>query len=147
MIRAAIGAGLLFLASSSAAVAIPARNQYLLKCSGCHLADGEGMPSQGIPNFIGQVGMFAGIPEGRVYIMHVPGVIGSSLSDREISTVLNYIMKNFAGQSFQAGSKLFTADEVARLRAENIGNVVEYRRKVANILASRGLTAPAYPWP
>ncbi|MFT8420063.1 MAG: hypothetical protein ABF665_00845 [Gluconacetobacter sp.] len=147
MIRTIIGAGLLVLASSCAAVAMPTRNEYLLKCSGCHLADGEGMPSHGIPNFIGQVGMFADIPEGRAYIMHVPGVVGSSLSDQDISAVLNYIMKTFAGKSLSPDSRPFTAEEVARLRAESIGNVVEYRRKVANTLAARGLTAPAYPWP
>ncbi|GAA4490354.1 c-type cytochrome [Gluconacetobacter tumulicola] len=143
---------ILFIASallfSSSALAEPsARTRYLLKCSGCHLPDGSGEISGGIPNFVGSVGVFADLPEGRAYLMHVPGVIGSSMDDKGISDVMNYIMETFAGTSLSSDYRSFSPREVSELRKKNIGNLVEYRRKVAALLNKRGVTLPPYPWP
>ncbi|NVN10899.1 c-type cytochrome [Nguyenibacter vanlangensis] len=137
----------ILLFSGNALAEPSARTRYLLKCSGCHLPDGSGEISGGIPNFVGQVGVFADLPEGRAYLMHVPGVIGSSLDDREIAEVMNYIMKSFAGASLGRDYRSFSPQEVSALRKEDIGNLVEYRRKVAALLKRRGVALPAYPWP
>lgn len=139
-------AALLLSAGAEAAERAPQVN-YLLRCQGCHLADGSGLPKAGIPDFVGQVGIFAGLPEGRQYLLHVPGVIGSSLSDKEIADVLNYIMETYSGPSLPDGYQSFTAEEVMDLRAMDIGNVVKYRRLVAEKLAALGIAAPDYPWP
>ena len=124
----------------------PATN-YVLKCIGCHLQDGSGLPAAGIPDFVDQVGVFARLPEGRAYLLHVPGVIGSSLSDDEIAALLNYVMEIYAGDSLPAAFEPFTAIDVASLRAAEIGNVVKYRRVVAAKLAEHGIDVPDYPWP
>ena len=124
----------------------PATN-YVLKCIGCHRQDGSGLPSAGIPDFVGKVGVFAQLPEGRAYLLHVPGVIGSSLSDKEIADLLNYVMDNYAGSSAPIPSAPFSADEVAALRATEVGNVVKYRRVVAAKLAKDGIEVADYPWP
>lgn len=120
---------------------------YILKCVGCHLADGSGLPSAGIPDFVDKVGVFARLPEGRAYLLHVPGVIGSSLSDKEIADMLNYVMETYAGESLPVPFEPFTADAVAGLRATEVGNVVKYRRVVADRLAEDGIEVPDYPWP
>lgn len=120
---------------------------YLLRCQGCHLADGTGLPKAGIPDFVDQVGVFAAIPEGRQYLMHVPGVIGSSLSDQEIADVLNYVMETYSSSSLPDDYQPFTAEEVMSLRTTEIGNVVKYRRTVAEKLAQLGLATADYPWP
>lgn len=133
-------------ATTQAADRLPEVN-YLLRCQGCHLSDGTGLPSAGIPDFVGQVGVFLAVPEGREYIMHVPGVIGSSLSDKEIAELMNYILDTWAGASVPEGAEPFTAEEVAELRGLQIGNVVKYRRVVVEKLAALGLSAPDYPWP
>ncbi|MCX5497247.1 hypothetical protein OSH11_21285 [Kaistia dalseonensis] len=124
-----------------------ATTNYVLKCIGCHLQDGSGLPSAGIPDFVGKVGVFARLPEGRAYLLHVPGVIGSSLSDREIADLLNYVMDIYAGESLPVPYEPFTADEVAALRATEIGNVVKYRRVIAAKLAEEGIELADYPWP
>lgn len=142
----AVMIALLATGMASAAERTPTAN-FVLKCAGCHLTDGTGMPGSGIPDFVGKVGVFAAVPEGRAYLLHVPGVIGSSLSDAEIAEVLNYIMEKWAGPSLPADYKPFDAAEVAVLRAEKIGNAVKYRRIVVDKLEAMGLTAADYPWP
>lgn len=140
-------AALLLVSTTVQAAERSPQVNYLLRCQGCHLADGAGLPAAGIPDFVDQVGVFAGLAEGRQYLMHVPGVIGSSLSDHEIADVLNYIMETYSGSSLPAGFQPFTAGEVASLRATEIGNVVKYRRVVVDKLAQLGLAAADYPWP
>lgn len=140
--------GLLVAAAGTAEAADrTAATNYVLRCIGCHVQDGSGLPSAGIPDFVGKVGVFARLPEGRAYLLHVPGVIGSSLSDREIAELLNYIMETYAGPSLPDPYLPFTAGEVGTLRARDIGNVVKYRRVVAAKLEAQGLDVADYPWP
>ena len=124
-----------------------AQTNYVLRCLGCHLPDGTGLPGAGIPDFVGKVGVFAGLPEGRAYLLHVPGVIGASLSDGEIADLLNYIMETWAGDSLPAAYQPFDAAEVSVLKAQSVGNVVNYRRVVADKLEAQGLSVAEYPWP
>ena len=137
----------LVFATGAVAADRTAETNYVLRCIGCHVADGTGLPGAGIPNFVDQVGVFAGLPEGRAYLMHVPGVIGSSLSDAEIADVLNYIMEKWAGPSLPPNYVPFSAGEVATLRVAKVGNAVKYRRIVAERLAAAGIEVPEYPWP
>lgn len=125
----------------------PAPVNYILRCVGCHLPDGTGLPSAGIPDFVGKVGVFAGSQGGRRYLLHVPGVINSGLGDQETADLLNYIMDTYAGSSVGDGWAPFTAQEVAVLKADNVGNVVAYRRKIAAELAAQGYSVADYPWP
>lgn len=124
-----------------------AKANFVLKCVGCHLSDGTGMPASGIPDFVGKVGVFAAIPEGRAYLLHVPGVIGSSLTDGQIADVLNYIMDTWAGASLPNHYVPFDAAEVSALRKQDIGNAVNYRRTVVEKLETLGLSTADYPWP
>lgn len=142
----AIVIALLATGIASGAERTPKAN-FILKCAGCHLSDGTGMPASGIPDFVGKVGVFAALPEGRAYLLHVPGVIGSSLTDAQIADVLNYLMETWAGASLPADYAPFDAAEVAALRAQSIGNAVKYRRVVVDKLESMGLAAADYPWP
>lgn len=125
----------------------PAAVNYVLRCTGCHLQDGTGLPSAGIPDFVGKVGVFTDTPERRRYLLHVPGVINSGLTDTETAALLNYIMKNYAGPSLPASYKAFTAEEVGALKREDVGNVVAYRRKLADVLRAEGVAVAEYPWP
>jgi mono/diheme cytochrome c family protein len=124
-----------------------ARTNYVLRCIGCHTADGTGLPNAGIPDFVGKIGAFAHTADGRAYLLHVPGVIGSSLSAAETADVLNYIMDTWGGASLPRDYTRFTADEVTELKARSIGNVVKFRHKVAADLAADGIAVADYPWP
>lgn len=138
---------LLALAAPAAAAERSAPVNYVLRCVGCHLQDGTGLPAAGIPDFVGQVGVFATSQEARAYLLHVPGVINSGLGDAETADLLNYIMQTYAGASLPQPYAPFTADEVAVLKVTNVGNVVAYRRKLAIALAAQGYVVADYPWP
>lgn len=118
---------------------------FLLRCSGCHMSDGSGVPASGIPPFPGFIDSFAADPDGRTYMAHVPGVIGSGLSDAEIAAVLNYLIDKW-GRAPEAVDR-FTADEVAARRAAPVPDVVAYRRALVVRLTAAGSPVAQYPWP
>ena len=147
-LRSTILASVLALApfGAMAAERSPHAN-FILRCAGCHALDGSGHPVGGIPDFRGLVGAFATDEATRAYLAHVPGVIGASLSDAEIAAVLNYIMETWAGTSLPDPYMAFTADEIAVLRAKDVGDVVSYRRELVEDLTAHGIKTAEYPWP
>jgi len=124
-----------------------AATNYMLRCMGCHGVDGSGTITGGIPDFRNYVGSFAATPMGRAYLLHVPGVIASGLSDEEVAEVLNYIMRRWGGASLPEDFKPFTAQEAADLEKHDIGDVVEYRRQVIAQFRKSNRPIPPYPWP
>jgi len=138
---------LAMMAPAGPAWAQSAHIDYMLKCSGCHGADGSGTPDRGIPDFRGYVDGFGRTEAGRIYVMHVPGVVNSSLPNARIAAVINYVMASFGAPGTRAGVPPFTAEEVDRLRAVPVPDVVAYRREVAAELAKAGIPVAGYPWP
>ena len=123
-----------------------ARSLYMLKCSGCHRVDGQGAPEAGIPPFPGFIAPLARNDDGRVYIAHVPGIMGSRLSNEQLADVLNYVIDEWAGED-AADTPRFTTEELAALREVPVTNIVEYRRDVVNQLIEAGDPVADYPWP
>jgi cytochrome c553 len=144
--KSAIVCALLAWAHGQAAERSVAAN-YALRCSGCHGIDGSGNPAAGIPDFRGYIGAFAEDDEGRTYVLHVPGVAMSSLSDREISAVVNYLIGTWAGASLRAELIPFTPEEVGVRRAQPITDVVAFRRRIVARLGRAGIRTADYPWP
>ena len=126
--------------------ATPARSMYLLKCSGCHRADGQGAVDAGVPPFPGFVGSLAADANGRNYMLHVPGVRGSGLSDADLTRVMNYLLDTWSPHTPRPIQR-FTSDEVSRLRAQSLDDVVGYRRTLVARLRKTGAPIAAYPWP
>jgi len=87
---------------------------YLLHCQGCHLADGAGRPGA-IPSLVG-VARFAAAPEGRAYLVGVPGSAQAPLSDAVLAEVLNWMLAAFGPAEVAARVAPFEAAEVARYR-------------------------------
>lgn len=135
------------LLPAASAWAQSAHIDYMLKCSGCHGADGSGTPDRGIPDFRGYVDGFGRTESGRTYVMHVPGVINSSLPNARIAAVMNYVIASFGAPGTRAGVPPFTTEEVDRLRAVPVPDVVAYRREVAAELVKAGIPVAGYPWP
>ena len=109
--------------------------------------DGTGSANGGIPDFRGLVGAFAGDDDGRTYVMHVPGVVGSGLSDAEIAGVMNYVFETWGEKSLPAPYVPFTPDEVTARRARPVDDVVAFRRDVVEKLSAQGISTADYPWP
>ncbi len=144
---AAVLSVVLALGTAAAVAQEAGRTNFILRCGGCHGMDGAGSEVGGIPDFRNYVGAFAHSEDGRRYVMHVPGVVGASLSDKQIADVMNYVMTTWGEASLPADYAPFTEAEVTMLRAEPVGDVVAYRRKVAADLMAQGIATAGYPWP
>lgn len=137
-------AGMLLAATAVQAADHSARFNYILKCAGCHTGTGKGLPHAGIPPFPGYIDAFARDDDGRTYMIHVPGVVGASLSDAQVADVLNYVVESWGDPSAVAP---FTAEEVRVRRAKAVPDVVVYRRQLVKRLKAEGAQVADYPWP
>ena len=134
-----IGLAMSLMLLGAAAVAAevnPQRAQfnYQMSCQGCHAPDGSG--ASAVPRMRGAVGMFLDLPEGREYLVRVPGSAVSALEDAELAEVLNWIVQEFAGESLTAPFEPYSAHEVGRLRQQPLNEVVQYRAQLIARIAS-----------
>ncbi|WP_085314480.1 c-type cytochrome [Derxia lacustris] len=138
-------AGPALLPSAALAGELSPGANYLLRCAGCHGIEGHGAPESGIPPFPGLVDPFYRDAQGRTYLLHVPGVVSSSLSAQEIAAVLNYIAARWA--KAPAGIARFDAAEVSQRMAEPVADVVAFRRGLVEKYRAAGVEVAPYPWP
>ena len=82
-------------ATASFAADDPARERYLLHCSGCHRLDGVGVPGT-TPSLHG-LGALLEHAGGRAYLGSVPGVAQAPLGDAELAVLLNWVIETFSG--------------------------------------------------
>lgn len=123
-----------------------ARVQYLHHCSGCHLADGSGSPAKGIPSMRGVLGQFLKVPGGREFIVQVPGVMNSPLSDRDIANLMNWLLPALSADTLPTPASPYTAAEIARLRQSRPADVMAVRASLLNRMREAGLAEqPAVP--
>lgn len=115
-----------------------ARSNFLLHCSGCHQPDGSGSPENGIPNMKDRVGHFLRIPEGRAFLVQVPGTAQSSLGDAETAELLNWMVGALSLSAAPPNFLPYTRDEVARLRAWPLDDVAAVRASVVGRLQKMG---------
>lgn len=135
-----VTAGLATLLAGAQAIASPAED-YMLYCMGCHGADARGVPGK-VPPLAGSLALFMRTPEGRDYVLRVPGAANSALSDAQLCAVLNWL----AGHYGAAGNEppaAFTAAEVAASRHVPLASVQAARREVVRQLAATGRAPPA----
>ena len=135
---------LLLLAATAVATAAdgPAsdrgRIDYILHCSGCHALDGSGVSNKGIPAVKGQIGYYLQLPEGRAFIMQVPGLLAAGMSDERAAGVVNWMVEYFAGPSMPAEFMPYTAEEAKRYRLSKPADVIGTRRAIAAKLNAAG---------
>lgn len=119
------------LAACDAAQADPARARanYLLHCMGCHTEDGTGLEGK-VPSMRGTLARIARSPEGRAYLLRVPGVTQSTLSAAEIAEVLNWALAEFSEVKAVRAVAPFTAEEVAAYKSRPLLEVLATRDAV-----------------
>lgn len=100
---------------------------YLLHCSGCHMPDGSGL-SHVVPTLHDVPGRMLAKPEGRSYIVRVPGAAQAPISDRKLAQVLNWILTEFSSTTLPDDFQPLTAEEVARSRSQLLADPLKYRR-------------------
>ena len=92
------------------------QSDYVEHCSGCHGMQGNSAPAE-IPVLRDRVGYFMCTREGRDYLIRLPNVAYSAISDnQELADMMNFVVFGLGGKSAPKGTKPFTASEVARLR-------------------------------
>jgi hypothetical protein len=89
---------------------------WTLNCQGCHRFDGSGSDATA-PGIAGTVAKFLLVPGGREYLIRVPGVATSPLSDANLAEVMNWMLWRFDKENLTASFQPYTAAEVAPLRA------------------------------
>ena len=140
---------LVLLAATPAAAADPeirpdldhyagAALDYAHRCRGCHGLQGEGTPGH-IPRLAGFVGWYTHLPEGREYLMRVPGVARSQLDDVRLAAVLNWMLANLSPEETAPGFRVFTAEEVGQARRQPLQGRTEKRAWLLGELRKREL--------
>jgi hypothetical protein len=93
------------------------QSDYVEHCSGCHGMQGDSAPAE-IPVLRGRVGYFLCTQEGREYLIRLPNVAYSAITDdQELADMMNFVVFGLGGNSAPKTAKPYTAGEVARLRA------------------------------
>lgn len=115
-----------------------ARIDYLLHCSGCHGQDGIGNPEKGIPHFAGQIGHFLRLPEGREFILQVPGLLSAGMPDERAARVVNWMLQQFAGASLPENFAPLTTEEAKLARETRPADIMARRNAIYQRLLSQG---------
>ena len=102
---------------------------YLLHCSGCHMPDGSGL-SPVVPTLHYVIGRMLAEPEGRSYIVRVPGVSQAPINDEKLTEVLNWILTEFSSNTLPENFKPLTLNEVRRARSQLLADPLKYRSEL-----------------
>ena len=121
----------------------PMLTVYTLNCSGCHGADGVGVPEVGIPN-LKEAGRFVRTELGREYLIQVPGLSQSRLDDATAARLLNWILHKFSADRLPADFTPYTPEEVTRFRPDKASDANIRRDAILAEMRSRGLLDPGY---
>lgn len=92
-----------------------AKQHYQLQCMGCHGEDGAGLEGQ-VPSLRGTLSKISKGPQGRDYVLRVPGVTQSTLTSAELAEVLNWAIKVFSDADVAKDIRPFTPAEVEASR-------------------------------
>jgi hypothetical protein len=115
------------------------QSNYVEHCGGCHGIQGDAAPAN-LPTLRGRVGWFMCTPEARSYLMRLPNVARSRITDnQDLADLLNFMVFSLGGPSTPKDAKPFTAAEVARERQSPYTSVslVKIRATMVDSLVKR----------
>jgi hypothetical protein len=93
-----------------------ARSDFIEQCGGCHGVDGRSAPAA-LPELRGRVGYFMCTPASRAYLIRLPNIAHSRLTDnQQLADLMNFVIFGLGEASAPPGTKPFTGEEVARER-------------------------------
>jgi mono/diheme cytochrome c family protein len=125
-----------------AAADLGPRMNYLLHCSGCHQPDGAGSAAHNIPRMKDVVGHFLRTPEGRAFLVQVPGTANSGLGDAQVAELLNWMLPAISAAQLPADFQPYSTAEVSQLRARRLADVAAQRQRVVQQLRDMGYAVP-----
>ncbi len=129
--------GILGLSAAEARAEPDPYTLYALRCMGCHQHDGAGMRT--VPKLRDFVGNFLRVPGGREFLVQVPGVAQSSLSDAEVAAVLNWLLTAYSPDQLPEDFQPYSGDEVARYRPGRLVDVDPVRARLIADMRARNI--------
>ena len=126
-------------APSKASTARP-DSLYVLHCAGCHGMDGRGHAQAQVPD-LHDMPLLLDKAGGREFLIRVPGVMGSGLSDAEVALVMNWIVTRYLPRERAATVPAFSADEIHQARQNPLSDVMKTRRTLLGVNASGEVSA------
>ena len=102
---------------------------YKLHCEGCHKPDGSGHIGF-VPTFVDSIGAFVHVKEGRDFIIKVPGVSQSELSNRDIAELMNWLRVAYDPDGLPDDFVPYSEAEVEHLRNQPISDTIRRRKAV-----------------
>ena len=115
--------------------ALTPRTHWQLHCMGCHLQDGAG-DSGRVPSLRDTLVPFGSMDDGRRFMIQVPGVAQSTLTDAEIAELLNWMVQQLSAVPAPADFRPFTTAEVSAARGAPPAAVKEERTRLLRAYAS-----------
>ncbi len=107
---------------------------FQIHCMGCHLADGSGQPGR-VPSIRRSLVLFSASRQGRDYIVRVPGVAQSPLSDEETAALLNWMARNLSDVELPPGFVDYSVSEVQSRRGHPLVEVSAERSRLMRQLS------------
>jgi len=144
MLRSAIPGALALLAALSAGLiqAEPRYNastNYALHCQGCHGADGVGALPHEVPPLANAMGNFLRVPDGRRYLVQVPGSAYAALDDAALADLLNHALERFSAAQVPTDFRPYTTEDVASVRRVPADIVSLRARLVVELRQTHGI--------
>jgi hypothetical protein len=109
---------------------------YQLRCMGCHLADGSGQPGR-VPSIRRSLVLFSASAAGRNYVVRVPGVAQSPLSDEDTAALLNWMAKNLSDLKLPPSFADYSAAEIHGLRDRPLAQVGALRARLLKAASTK----------
>jgi hypothetical protein len=110
---------------------------FQLHCMGCHLADGSGQSGR-VPSIRRSLVLFSRSSEGREYVIRVPGVAQSPLSDEDIAALLTWMARNLSDLKLPADFTDYSPAEIHRSRNRPFAKLKAVRARLMRSAASAG---------
>src|ERR1700685_3163674 len=134
--RTAISTFALICASMPMAWGYQPLVNYQLRCMGCHLADGSGQAGR-VPSIRRSLVLFSATPQGRDYVIRVPGVAQSPLSNADTAALLNWMARNLSDLPPAPGFIDYSDAEIQRLRDRPLVQVRAIRARLLRAADTR----------
>ena len=109
---------------------------YQVHCMGCHLADGSGQPGR-VPSVRRSLVLLSASPEGRDFVVRVPGVAQSPLSSEDTAALLNWMARNLSDLKVPPGFADYSEAEVQSLRVHPLVRVSALRARLLRAAAAK----------
>ncbi|HUE10826.1 MAG TPA: hypothetical protein VMQ54_07800 [Steroidobacteraceae bacterium] len=134
-VRVAFAAMVLSWTGANCAWSFQPAVNFQLNCMGCHLADGSGEPGR-VPSIRRSLVLLSATPQGREFVIRVPGVAQSPLSDEDTAALLNWLARNLSDLTVPSSFADYSAAEIQKSRSRPLARISVLRARLMKAAAS-----------